>query len=46
MHCIPCYGPGLHWKEREGPSRELGEMFNAEERFAAVYLNVRSGCVM
>lgn len=40
------YSLGLNWKEREGPSRELGEMFNTSDRFVAVHLNVRSGCVM
>lgn len=38
------YSLDLSWKEREDPSRELGEMFNASDRFVAVYLYVGSGC--
>lgn len=31
--------------EREGPRRELGEMFNASHTSAIQYPNVSSGCV-
>lgn len=44
LHCIPCIAWISIGKEREDPSRELGEMFNASDRFVAVYLDVRSGC--
>ena len=45
LQCIPCCSAGLHWKEREGPSRELGEMFYTADSFVAAGLNVRPGCV-
>lgn len=37
--------PGFDWKEREGPSRELGEMFHASDTFVDVYHIVTSGYV-